>query len=96
MQVNYCLNYCYVRDCLQSSIELPFPPDLAHPDHPAISIRVSSDAKIAESEDGSYLDVAVQNHLPCVSNFSCHLHQILSRVTGTAGRSHYRRSSWPR
>ncbi|KIM80718.1 hypothetical protein PILCRDRAFT_821974 [Piloderma croceum F 1598] len=39
--------------------------DLAHPDHPAIAIRVSSDAKIAEAEDGSFLDVTVQNHLPC-------------------------------
>jgi hypothetical protein len=42
-------------------------PDLAHPDHPAIAIRVSSDAKIAEAEDGAFLDVTVQNHLPCVS-----------------------------
>jgi hypothetical protein len=44
-------------------------PDLAHPDHPAIAIRVSSDAEIAEVEDGSFLDVTVQNHLPCVSTF---------------------------
>jgi trafficking protein particle complex subunit 10 len=43
--------------------------DLAHPDHPAIAMRVSSDAKIAEAEDGSFLDVTVQNHLPCVSTF---------------------------
>jgi hypothetical protein len=34
-----------------------------------MSIRVSSNAQIAESEDGSYLDVTIENHLPCVSNF---------------------------
>jgi hypothetical protein len=40
--------------------------DLAHPDHPAVSINVSGDARIAETEDGCYLDVSVRNLLPCV------------------------------
>lgn len=40
--------------------------DLGHPDHPALSIRISSNARIAKSQDGSFLDVMVQNHLPCV------------------------------
>jgi hypothetical protein len=35
-----------------------------------MSICVSSDAKIAEAEDGSFLDVTVRNHLPCVSTFA--------------------------
>lgn len=29
-------------------------------------MHVSGDAKIAETEDGCFLDVSVQNHLPCV------------------------------
>jgi hypothetical protein len=33
-----------------------------------MSIHVSSDAKPAEAEDGSFLDVTIQNHLPCVSS----------------------------
>lgn len=41
--------------------------DLAHPDHPAVSIEVSSDARIAETVDGCYLDASVTNNLPCVS-----------------------------
>ncbi|KAF8968386.1 trafficking protein particle complex subunit 10 [Flammula alnicola] len=40
--------------------------DLAHPDHPILTIRVSSNAKLAETRDGSYLDVYVTNYLPCV------------------------------
>ncbi|KAF8911173.1 trafficking protein particle complex subunit 10 [Gymnopilus junonius] len=39
--------------------------DLAHPDHPVISIKVSSHAKLAETWDGSFVDVVVTNHLPC-------------------------------
>ncbi|KAJ6455695.1 trafficking protein particle complex subunit 10 [Mycena sanguinolenta] len=39
--------------------------DLAHPEHPAISIRVSSTAKLAGDKDGSFLDVVIHNHLPC-------------------------------
>ena len=40
---------------------------LTHSNHCAISIKVSGDAKTAEAEDGSFLEVTVQNHLPCVS-----------------------------
>ncbi|KIM49469.1 hypothetical protein M413DRAFT_60851 [Hebeloma cylindrosporum] len=40
--------------------------DLAHPDHPALTIRVANAAKLAETRDGSYVDVVVTNHLPCV------------------------------
>ncbi|GLB35442.1 putative trafficking protein particle complex subunit 10, TRAPPC10 [Lyophyllum shimeji] len=40
--------------------------DLAHPDHPAISLSVSADARIAETKDGCFVDVTVKNHLPCV------------------------------
>ncbi|KAJ7905373.1 trafficking protein particle complex subunit 10 [Mycena olivaceomarginata] len=39
--------------------------DLSHPEHPAISIRVSSTAKLAGDKDGSFLDVVIHNHLPC-------------------------------
>ncbi|RDB24044.1 Trafficking protein particle complex subunit 10 [Hypsizygus marmoreus] len=39
--------------------------DLAHPDHPAVSIQVSPEARIAETKDGCYLDVTVRNYLPC-------------------------------
>ena len=41
--------------------------DLAYPDHPAVSMEVSTDARIVETEDGCHLDVTVLNHLPCVS-----------------------------
>lgn len=41
--------------------------DIAHPDHPAVSIEVSTNARIAETEDGCYLDVTILNRLPCVS-----------------------------
>ncbi|KAF5386686.1 hypothetical protein D9615_001912 [Tricholomella constricta] len=40
--------------------------DLAHPDHPAVSLQVSSNARIAETKDGCFLDVTVHNRLPCV------------------------------
>jgi hypothetical protein len=59
-------------------------PDLGHPDHPAIAICVSNDAKIAEAEDGSFLDVTVQNHLPCVSTIQAHFHNILTCSAGIA------------
>ncbi|KAJ7751971.1 trafficking protein particle complex subunit 10 [Mycena metata] len=39
--------------------------DLAHPEHPAMSMQVSSAAKLAGDKDGSFLDVVVHNHLPC-------------------------------
>ncbi|KJA20255.1 hypothetical protein HYPSUDRAFT_142413 [Hypholoma sublateritium FD-334 SS-4] len=39
--------------------------NLAHPDHPIITIRVASNAKLAGGRDGSFLDVHVTNHLPC-------------------------------
>jgi hypothetical protein len=41
--------------------------DVYHPDFPIISVQVAGDARIAESEDGSFLDVSVCNQLPCVS-----------------------------
>ncbi|KAF8162886.1 trafficking protein particle complex subunit 10 [Crassisporium funariophilum] len=40
--------------------------DLAHPDHPAVTVRVSGSARLAETRDGSYVDVSIINHLPCV------------------------------
>ncbi|KAJ7452540.1 hypothetical protein B0H11DRAFT_2245998 [Mycena galericulata] len=39
--------------------------DLSHPEHPAMSIHVSSTAKPAGDKDGSFLDVVIHNHLPC-------------------------------
>ncbi|KAG6825950.1 hypothetical protein H0H92_001746 [Tricholoma furcatifolium] len=39
--------------------------DLAHPNHPAVSLKVSPNAQIAETKDGCYLDVTIHNHLPC-------------------------------
>ncbi|KAG6836752.1 hypothetical protein H0H93_003831 [Arthromyces matolae] len=33
--------------------------DIAHPDHPAVSLKVSSNARIAETKDGCFLDAAV-------------------------------------
>ncbi|KAF4615296.1 hypothetical protein D9613_003220 [Agrocybe pediades] len=39
--------------------------DLAHPDHPVLGIRVSNQAKLADTRDGSYIDISVTNHLPC-------------------------------
>ncbi|KAJ7098036.1 trafficking protein particle complex subunit 10 [Mycena belliarum] len=40
--------------------------DLSHSDHPAISIQVSPTAKPAGDTDGSFLDVIIHNHLPCI------------------------------
>ncbi|EGO20910.1 hypothetical protein SERLADRAFT_452051 [Serpula lacrymans var. lacrymans S7.9] len=39
--------------------------DLAHPDHPAISMRVMNGAKKLETEDSCSLDIVIHNHLPC-------------------------------
>ncbi|KAF8061615.1 trafficking protein particle complex subunit 10 [Lyophyllum atratum] len=39
--------------------------DLAHPDHPAVSLQVSSNARTADTKDGYFLDVTIRNHLPC-------------------------------
>ncbi|KAG6845701.1 hypothetical protein H0H87_004962 [Tephrocybe sp. NHM501043] len=40
--------------------------DLAHPNHSAASLKVFPDARIAETKDGCFLDVTVQNQLPCL------------------------------
>lgn len=42
--------------------------DFAYPDHPALKISAASDAKLAETEDGSFLQVTISNNLPCVSS----------------------------
>ncbi|KAK7467047.1 hypothetical protein VKT23_004109 [Stygiomarasmius scandens] len=47
----------------QSASELDT--DLLHPDHPALSVRASSLAALAETRDGSFLDITVHNNLPC-------------------------------
>ncbi|KIK59816.1 hypothetical protein GYMLUDRAFT_261811 [Collybiopsis luxurians FD-317 M1] len=39
--------------------------DLSHPDHPSLKVRVSSSAILDETRDGSYLEVTIQNFLPC-------------------------------
>ncbi|KDR81848.1 hypothetical protein GALMADRAFT_240099 [Galerina marginata CBS 339.88] len=49
---------------LRKSVEI-LESDLAHPDHPILSIQVSSNARLAETRDGSYVDVVVTNYLPC-------------------------------
>ncbi|PPQ67646.1 hypothetical protein CVT25_012674 [Psilocybe cyanescens] len=51
-------------ESLRGSVE-KLETDLAHPDHPAMTIRVANQAKLAETRDGSYLDVVVTNNLPC-------------------------------
>lgn len=40
--------------------------DLTHPDHPALTVKVTNRVRLAGSEDGVLLDVIVNNHLPCV------------------------------
>ncbi|KAG6861666.1 hypothetical protein C0995_013672 [Termitomyces sp. Mi166 len=40
--------------------------DLAHPNHPAVTLKVSPNARIAETKDGCFLDVTAHNHLPCI------------------------------
>ncbi|KAF7983988.1 hypothetical protein HWV62_17458 [Athelia sp. TMB] len=39
--------------------------DFAYPDHPAINIGAAGDAQLAETEDGSFLEVTISNKLPC-------------------------------
>ncbi|KZV72948.1 hypothetical protein PENSPDRAFT_628128 [Peniophora sp. CONT] len=40
--------------------------DLTQPDHPALVVQVKSlQSRLADDEDGCYLDVVVENHLPC-------------------------------
>lgn len=79
--------YCLIEFVIYCSICIP---DIAHPDHPAISIRVSSDAKIADNEDGSFLDVTIQNHLPCVGVLLYRCQRTLICFAGiTSGSSCY-------
>jgi hypothetical protein len=40
--------------------------DLQYLDHPALSIHIPGHARIAGTEDGSFLDVKIRNRLPCV------------------------------
>ncbi|PFH52452.1 hypothetical protein AMATHDRAFT_74243 [Amanita thiersii Skay4041] len=39
--------------------------ETAHPDHPAISIKTTNEARLAETMDGYYLDATIYNRLPC-------------------------------
>ncbi|KAG6918038.1 hypothetical protein DXG01_016893 [Tephrocybe rancida] len=39
--------------------------DLAHPNHPVVSMQVSQNVQIAETKDGCFLDATIQNKLPC-------------------------------
>jgi trafficking protein particle complex subunit 10 len=44
-------------------------PGILYPDHPAIALEVhGTTTQLAQTQDGSFLNVVVQNHLPCV----CH------------------------
>ena len=47
---------------------ITFLKDLLHPEHPALTIKISHTAKLANTRDGSYFDVYVTNKLPCVSS----------------------------
>ena len=69
--------------------------DLAHPDHPCMSIKVSEHAKLAETRDGSYLDVVVTNNLPCVRFFSL-LELLSDHSSGLSNRRDQRDSYWAR
>ncbi|KAL4077208.1 trafficking protein particle complex subunit 10 [Scleroderma yunnanense] len=42
--------------------------DLSHPDHPAMSLRVTDNARCSEDEDLVHLEVLIHNHLPCDIN----------------------------
>ena len=42
-------------------------PALVVESHPAFSIRILGNATSSDKQDGSFLEVLVQNHLPCVS-----------------------------
>lgn len=44
--------------------------DLAHPDHPALIVQLSPNARLAETRDGSYVDITISNYLPCVSIYA--------------------------
>ena len=35
--------------------------------HPIFSIRILGNTKCSNQQDGSFLEVLIQNHLPCVS-----------------------------
>jgi hypothetical protein len=54
-----------VYRCIYTSPVVPYS------NHPAISISVAGDAKTCDSEDGSFLEITLQNRLPCVSDH-CH------------------------
>jgi trafficking protein particle complex subunit 10 len=55
--------------------------ELLQADHSALSINIpSSDARLAGDQDGSYLDVVITNHLPCVRDeHSARMFWILQR-----------------
>ena len=50
-----------------NTVQLILVTDLAHPDHPALIVQISPNARLAESRDGSYVDISIVNYLPCVS-----------------------------
>ncbi|KAF9466293.1 trafficking protein particle complex subunit 10 [Collybia nuda] len=52
-----------VNDMSHAAAELDG--DLAHPDHPAFSIQVTGNTRIAETRDGCFLNISVRNRLPC-------------------------------
>jgi len=45
--------------------------DMPFVDHPAVSVHVAQNARIAETRDGCFLDTTILNRLPCVRDFIC-------------------------
>ena len=52
--------------------------DIIQPDHPVLSVRVSENARLAETRDGSYIDATVTNYLPCVRSPTLHCNILLT------------------
>ncbi|KAF8626389.1 hypothetical protein AX15_005037 [Amanita polypyramis BW_CC] len=57
----------YISSLLQSlkSVSSTLESDITQPDHPAFTVKIADKVRIAGSEDGVYLDITIQNHLPC-------------------------------
>lgn len=53
--------------------------DIPYPDHPAIIVRVqNTHTELAETQDGSFLAVTIQNQLPSVCTCHCVIVQSLN------------------
>jgi len=67
----------------------PVREDIIQPDHPVLFVRVSENARLAETRDGSYIDATVTNYLPCVRSPALRCNILLNWSEDSSGRAYY-------